>query len=120
MSGSEIATTSGVTTAPTAAPELKIPLPRPRSAGGNTRAVTRNAHGQLNDSPTPSNARQTINHPKLGSERGRYRRQRPPRHGCGIRPAQIPAIDKKARRYLKDRVGHHKGRENPAEIFITT
>ena len=65
--GVRIATTSGVATAPTAAPELKMPLPRPRSAGGSTRAVTRNAHGQLNDSPTPSNARQTINQPRLGT-----------------------------------------------------
>ena len=44
-----------------------MPLPRLRSAGGKTRAVTRNAQGQLNDSPTPSMARQTINIPRPGT-----------------------------------------------------
>ncbi len=60
-------TTVGVTTAPTAAPELKIPLPRLRSEGGRMRAVTRRAHGQLNDSPTPSRLRQRISNPRLGT-----------------------------------------------------
>src|SRR6516165_3400099 len=60
-------TTNGVTTAPTAAPELKIPLPRLRSAGGSTRDVTRRAHGQLNASPAPSRARQRIKRPRLGT-----------------------------------------------------
>ena len=58
----------GVRTAPTAAPELKIPLPRPRASGGSTRAVTRKAQGQLNDSPTPRRARQANNQPRV--ERG--------------------------------------------------
>ncbi len=66
--GARNATTSGVTTAPTAAPELKMPLPRLRSDGGRTRAVTRSAQGQLNDSPTPSKARQTSSIARLGTK----------------------------------------------------
>src|SRR5579871_3645654 len=62
------ATIKGVSTAPTAAPELKIPLPRPRSAGGRTVAVTRRAHGQLNDSPTPRSARKAIRAPSVGDQ----------------------------------------------------
>ena len=61
-------TTIGVSTPPTAAPELKMPLPRLRDSGGSTRAVTRSAHGQLNDSPTPSSARQTNNQPRVGTK----------------------------------------------------
>ena len=57
----------GVTTAPTAAPELKIPFPRLRSPGGRIRAVTRRAHGQLNDSPTPSRQRNTMSMPMPGA-----------------------------------------------------
>src|SRR5690606_35488387 len=60
-------TLSGVRIAPTAAPELKIPFPRLRSFGGRTVAVTRNAQGQLNDSPTPSRARKTISAPSTGA-----------------------------------------------------
>ena len=72
-------TTKGVRTAPTAAPELKIPLPRLRSAGGRIIAFARNAQGQLNDSPTPSNARSTIKTARLGEN-----------------AAAIPASDQKA------------------------
>lgn len=49
----------GATSAPTAVPLWKMPLPRPRSSGGSMLAVTRRAQGQLNDSPTPSPARVT-------------------------------------------------------------
>ena len=64
--GANLGTISGVRTAPTAAPELKIPLPSPRSAGGRTAEVARKAHGQLNDSPTPSKTRKTIRTPRVG------------------------------------------------------
>ncbi len=59
-------TVRGVSTAPTAAPELKMPLPRLRSDGGRISPVTRRAHGQLNDSPTPSRARMAIRAPSTG------------------------------------------------------
>src|SRR5262249_19723904 len=62
-------TTTGVTTAPRAAPELKIPLPRLRSEGGRIRAVTRSAQGQLNDSPTPRRIRQAMRTPRVGPPR---------------------------------------------------
>ena len=58
---------SGVSTAPMAAPELKIPLPRLRSAGGKIPEVTRRAHGQLNDSPMPSRARAVMSSPNVGT-----------------------------------------------------
>ncbi len=63
----KVVTATGVNTAPTAAPELKMPFPRPRSAGDKTRAVTRNAHGQLNDSPAPRRARHSTSMPRLGT-----------------------------------------------------
>src|SRR4051812_37180399 len=59
-------TTSGVRTAPMAAPELKMPLPRLRSEGGRIVRVTRSAQGQLNDSPTPSKALSATRAPRLG------------------------------------------------------
>src|SRR3954451_20159464 len=62
------ATIRGVRTAPTAAPELKMPLPRLRSAGGRIVAVTPRAHGQLNASPTPSSARSSIRTATLGEK----------------------------------------------------
>src|SRR5262249_26061430 len=66
---SAIGTTNrGVNTAPTAAPELKMPLPRLRSDGGRIIPVTRSAQGQLNDSPTPSSARNAVRTPRLGEK----------------------------------------------------
>ncbi len=51
----------GAISEPTAAPLLKMPLPRPRSAGGSRLAMIRVAQGQLKASPMPSTARVASN-----------------------------------------------------------
>ena len=54
-------TTSGVRTAPTLVPELKIPVASARSFFGNHSAVTLIAAGKLPASPNPSKSRAKIN-----------------------------------------------------------
>src|SRR4249920_2970653 len=50
-------TTSGVTSAPTLVPELKMPVASARSFFGNHSATVLIADGKLPDSPRPSNPR---------------------------------------------------------------
>ncbi len=113
--GASCATTIGVRTAPTAAPELKMPLPRLRSRGGKIRAVTRSAAGQLNDSPTPKQRTARDQPAQARRKRGRDGRQRPPRHRGGIGEAHTPAVNQITRRHLKERIRHHECREHPAK-----
>ena len=111
-------TRSGVSTAPMAAPELKMPLPRLRSAGGKNSRVTRRAHGQLNDSPMPSRARSRHEQPQGRRERGGDSRKRPPENGSRIGPPHVPAVNQIAGRPLEEGISELKCRHHPTKTQV--
>ena len=109
-------TTSGVSTAPTAAPELKMPLPRLRALGGRTRAVTAQCARPVERFADPQEGTASKQPAQAGHDRRRRSSQRPPRDRRGIRPAQVPAVDQITRGHLKECVSHRERRQNPTEF----
>ena len=114
---------SGVTTAPTSTPALKMPVAKARSLFGNHCATAVSPAGYAPPSPNPRRMRARHEAAETARETVRDLRDRPDRESDGETHLRAEAIDKTAEKEIARRIGALKRRDDvgvvglaPAEI----